>query len=341
MAHVRFADDASKPSASEGRQTQRIVNPFLQKPVTRAPPAGENIRYSNTAPFSKNTVRGTPSGTYYWRDGDAKPMPKPKIVPVHSDDDSVMTDVETRTAKKFSSLTDFIKADVKVDATTQTTPSLAKRRRVDAETMTDAETLTDAATMTNATTAGSCKTRQKLNDSAAAVAATTGQCKKRQKLNDSTPAAVTNQCSKTNPAPPVPPYEFPKTNTAPAVVADESSKKKKPAVAVGISLPGGCLIRLDMIGLPVSAAIEHTCPEVCCCGNRKHEMLIKYLCVWVGKYAARSNINDKQAKAMACKFIKTWDLQVPAWLKPIVQGWVQELQSDPTYGRKKRTPKSS
>ncbi|KAK5637444.1 hypothetical protein RRF57_013159 [Xylaria bambusicola] len=116
---------------------------------------------------------------------------------------------------------------------------------------------------------------------------------------------------------------------------NNSTQPNEPTGVVAPSwvyLPGGCVLKLDEVGLPFAPKIFHTFKGMCFCHN-EHEILIKYLIMWQHKYSEELGLGKVAATAMVFRLVDIWKLQVPRWLESNVQRWKDVLEDEPVKCR--------
>ncbi|KAI2622991.1 hypothetical protein GGS26DRAFT_593841 [Hypomontagnella submonticulosa] len=92
------------------------------------------------------------------------------------------------------------------------------------------------------------------------------------------------------------------------------------------TLPWGCIISLDDIGLPATPRIYHNAGE-CLCSGRQDEILLKQLDNWRTDGAARlMQIDPRCAAMVVIQLIDRWELGTAGWTEGL-QGDVETLKS--------------
>ncbi|KAI2616508.1 hypothetical protein GGR54DRAFT_609418 [Hypoxylon sp. NC1633] len=98
-------------------------------------------------------------------------------------------------------------------------------------------------------------------------------------------------------------------------------------IPVAIALMGGCILYLDLLGLPASPRISHS--PTCACAGRQEEQLLRHLEEWRTEGGAQIlQIDPRCAATIIIRLINKWDLgtrDTPASLLEDIQGWRAEL----------------
>jgi hypothetical protein len=93
-----------------------------------------------------------------------------------------------------------------------------------------------------------------------------------------------------------------------------------------VTLPGGCAIEIDCIGLPASPRISHN-GDQCVCRGHQAALLLKYLQQWLQTDAAVFQIEIKSAFALVRGLTSLWGLEMAREaVESELQEWQQGLE---------------